>query len=146
MRKIEFDELQQMKRYKYGYQSFILLAVLIMLNSVLNTMGIVWEQYPTNTFILLLTCCVYFISRCIWGDALVGPKDTPVRMTARTGVLVIFSIVIAVVAFGYAVTNLKPPVGEEHGGGSMLFDYTLVMWVVIGVVWVMKRLRDRKAD
>ncbi|MDF2632899.1 MAG: hypothetical protein K0Q85_1495, partial [Caproiciproducens sp.] len=62
MKKIEFDELQQSRRNQYGYQSFILLAILIMIDSVLYGMGFIWMKHPTNTFIILLVGFTYFIS------------------------------------------------------------------------------------
>jgi hypothetical protein len=145
MRKIEFDELQQSRRYRYGYQSFLFLAILLMADSVLYGVGIIWAQYPTNTFILLLTACVYYISRCILGDALVGPKDTPARMTARTAVVMIIAIAAAIILAGYLVMNIKDQPSADNGG-SLLSAYCSVMWVVIGIVFIIKRIRDTKKE
>ncbi len=145
MKKTEFDELQQSRRYRYGYQSFLLLAVLLMTDNVLYGVGIVWAQHPTNTFILLLTSFAYYISRCIWGDAMVGPKETPVRMTGRTMAVILIAAVAAVLTAGYAMMdgNFKPTEGK---GDSLLFPYCLAMWAVIGIVFIIKRIRESKTD
>ena len=145
MKKNEFDELQQSRRYRYGYQSFILLAFLLILDNILYSVGIVWEQHPVNTFILLLASCAYFISRCIWGDALVGPKETPTKMTARTAVVILIAVVVSVIAVGYAAITIKIHPSVDRGG-SILFPYILAMWAVVGIVYLIKRFRENKED
>ena len=145
MKKTEFDELQQSRRYQYGYQSFILLAMLIMIDNILYGMGIVWSQHPVNTFILLLVGCTYFISRCIWGDAFVGPKETPKRMAVKTAAVVLFAAAAAVIAAGYALIHLSDKQTSDNSG-SLLFLYCLIMWAVIATVYIIKRVRGNKEE
>ncbi len=145
MKKIEFDELQQSRRNQYGYQSFILLAMLIMIDSVLYGMGFIWMKHPTNTFIILLVGFTYFISRCIWGDALVGPKESPKRMTAKTIGIAIFAVAIAILTMGYLVSyrNMAPSTDND---GSAMTVVCGIMWAVIGVVYLIKRVRGNKTE
>lgn len=145
MKKIEFDELQQSRRNKYGYQSFILLAVLIMLDSILYGIGFIWMEHPTNTFVILLIGFTYFISRCIWGDALVGPKDSPKRMTVKTMGIALLAAVISIVSVGYGLThiNLKPATDK---GGNNLSLFCLIMWAILAIVYITKRFHDSKAE
>lgn len=143
MKKMEFDELQQSRRDRYGYQSFVLLMFLLLADDVLYSMGIVWAEHPVNTLILLLTGAAYFISRCIWGDAMIGPKEKPVGFTVRTVCLMLFAAAAAVLA-GAAIYRNWEPSGPEKGG-ALLFPYCLLMWAVIAAVSVVKRIRGGKA-
>lgn len=145
MRKIEFDELQQGRRYQYGYQSFILLASLLMIDNVLYSLGIIWENHPVNTFILLLTSFAYFISRCIWGDAMVGPKETPVQIKTSVAVVAVVAAIAAILTVGFVSFNLKMK-PSDGGNDSLLFPYCIVMWLVIGIVYLMKRIKTKKTD
>lgn len=146
MRKIEFDELQQSKRDRYGYQSFMLLAFLIMIDNVFYGIGIVWAQHPVNTFILLLTSFAYFISRSIWGDALVGPKETPAKVRTAVAVVVLIAAVAAILAVGYISSYMNLKLSAEDGSGSLLTPYCIAMWAVIGIVYLAKKIRDHKMD
>lgn len=145
MKKIEFDELQQSRRYRYGYQSFILLAFLILIDSVLNGMGVVWLEHPTNTFILLLVGCTYFICRCIWGDALVGPKETPGRFSAKTAAIVVSAATVAVLVTGFALAKGYNQPSAAAGGNELSLVCT-AMWAVIALVYALKRLVKGKPE
>jgi len=145
MKKIEFDELQQSRRNQYGYQSFILLAMLIMIDSVLYGMGFIWMKHPTNTFIILLVGFTYFISRCVWGDALVGPKESPKKMTAKTIVIAMFAVTIAVLTMGYLIPHRNMVSSTDNDGFTMALVCG-IMWAVIGVVYLIKRVRGNKAE
>jgi len=145
MKKIEFDELQQSRRNQYGYQSFILLAMLIMIDSVLYGMGFIWMKHPTNTFIILLVGFTYFISRCVWGDALVGPKESPQKMTAKTIVIAMFAVTIGVLTMGYLIPHRNMVSSTDNDGFTMALVCG-IMWAVIGVVYLIKRVRGNKAE
>lgn len=145
MKRAEFDELQQSRRYRYGYQSFILLASLLMFDNILYGAGLIWAKHPVNTFILLLTSFTYFIVRCILGDAMVGPKETPVKIKAALAVVAAVAVMAASLAVGIISFNLKIKPSDE-GGGSLLSLYCTAMWAVIGIVYLIKRIKDRKAD
>lgn len=145
MKKIEFDELQQGRRYRYGYQSFILLAFLILIDTVMSGMGIVWMAPPTNTFILLLTGCTYFISRCIWGDAMVGPKETPKKLTAKAAGIIILAAVVAVLAVGFVFSRAQNQPSERVGGNELSLACA-IMWAVIALVYALKRLVKEKTE
>lgn len=145
MKKIEFDELQQGRRYRYGYQSFILLAFLILIDTAIGSMGIVWMAPPTNTFILLLAGCTYFISRCIWGDAMVGPKETPRRLTAKAAGIVILAAVVAVLAAGFVFSRAQNQPAERVGGNELSLA-CFIMWAVIALVYGLKRLVKEKTE
>lgn len=145
MKKIEFDELQQSRRYKYGYQSFILLAFLILFDSTLYSLGIIWMTHPTNTFIILLVGLTYFISRCILGDALVGPKEIPKRMTMKRFAIILFTAIIAILVAGYAVRYLKINPSQDNNG-SIMGLVCLGMWVVLGIVYLIKQIRGSKTE
>ena len=145
MKKEEFDELQLSRRYQYGYQSFILLAFLILIHSTLSSFGFAWAKNPTNTIVVLLIGCTYFISKCIWGDALVGLNRTPRRMALTTAAIIIVAIVAAVIAAGYAMIHPSQPATADSSG-SMLFLYCCMMWAVIGIVYVIKRVRSPKME
>jgi len=145
MKKIEFDELQQSKRNQYGYQSFILLLFLLLIDQVVSGISAVWAQYPPHTIIFVLAGCTYFISRCVWGDALVGPKETPRKMTVRAAVIIL-TAVVAALAVGLVMLLNSNDRGSSssHGGGLSLFSYCMVMWGVIGIVYLIKRIRSNK--
>lgn len=145
MKKIEFDELQQSRRYKYGYQSFIFLAFLILFDSTLYSLGIIWMTHPTNTFIILLVGLTYFISRCILGDALVGPKEIPKRMTMKRFAIILFTAIIAILVAGYAVRYLKINPSQDNNG-SIMGLVCLGMWVVLGIVYLIKQIRGSKTE
>lgn len=146
MKRVEFDELQQSRRYQYGYQSFIFLAFLLLIDNVLYGIGIIWSQHPTNTFILLLASFTYFISRCIWGDAFVGPKQTPKKVSMAVAAVVLIAAVAAVLAVGFISfhVNVKAPPADE--GGSLLSVACVAMWVTIGIVYVIKQIKNRNTD
>ena len=145
MGKIEFDEMQLMLRYKIGYQSFLFLAILIMINVILSGMGAHWAESPTDTFILLLSAFTYFISRCIWCGALIGPKDTPKKFTLKTFLLAVLAMAAAVIITGYLVTKAPPSIPSD-GGGLQLFGYCLAMWAIVGIVALVKHMKDKKSD
>ena len=145
MGKIEFDEMQLMQRYKIGYQSFVFLSFLILANVVLNGLGIKWAESPTDTFILLLSASAYFISRCIWCDALVGPKDSPKKFTVRTFLLIVLSMTVAVMITGYMLSK-RPSSMPSDGGGQQLFLFCLIMWVIVGIVSLIKHIKDKRGS
>jgi hypothetical protein len=147
MKKIEFDELQQSRRYLYGYQSFILLLFLLLIDQVISGISTVWAQYPSHAMILVLAGCTYFISRCVWGDALVGPKETPRKMTVRAAIIVLIAVVAAIVGgLALVMSSNGRESAPSHGGGSSLFLYCMVMWAVIGIVYLIKRIRGNKEE
>lgn len=145
MKKIEFDELQQSRRYKYGYQSFMLLAILILIDTVLYSMKVIWAPHPTNTFIVLLVGFTYFISRCILGDALVGPKENPKKMSIKWACAALFAAVIAILIMGYMVSH-RSVVSSANNDGSIMGVVCLGMWVVLGMVYLIKQIRGRKTE
>nr|WP_319489152.1 hypothetical protein [uncultured Caproiciproducens sp.] len=145
MKKIEFDELQQSRRYRYGYQSFILLAFLILADTAISGMGIVWIAPPTNTFLLLLAGCTYFICRCIWGDALVGPKENPKRLTTKAAGMIILAAAVAVLAAGFALSRVHIQPSADTGGDILSFA-CLTMWAIIALVYALKHLVRGKSE
>lgn len=145
MKKVEFDELQQSRRYRYGYQSFIFLAFLLMFDDALYSVGLVWAQHPVNTFILLLASLTFFISRCIWGDAMVGPKSSPAQIKVASAFVIMLAVVIAGMAIGFFSFHLKLTPPKDGNGGLMSFA-CLMMWVIIGIVYVVKRVRTSKTE
>lgn len=146
MKKIEFDELQQSRRYRYGYQSFVLLSFLILIDTFIGGLGFVWMEPPMNTFILLLAGCTYFICRCIWGDALVGPKETPRRVTAKTAAVIIVAAAAAVIVAGYGLvrSSYQFSAGTGGSGGPLTLACT-VMWSVIALVFAVKHFVKRNS-
>ncbi len=145
MKKEEFDELQQSRRYRYGYQSFILLAFLLMFDNILYGAGLVWAKHPVNTFILMLVSMVYYISRCILGDAVVGPKTTPLKGKVTAAAVAIFAVIAASLAVGLASFRLNVK-SSDGGGGNLLLPVCGAMWVVIGIVYLVKHVKDRNAE
>jgi len=146
MKKIEFDELQQSRRYKYGYQSFILLSFLILIDTIFYSFGFIWVKHPTNTFIILLVGSTYFISRCILGDAVVGPKEIPRQMTAKTAAVVLLTMVVAILIVGYLISHRSIIPSSTDNDGSVMGVVALGMWVVLGIVYLIKRIRGGKAE
>jgi hypothetical protein len=145
MKKIEFDEFQQSRRYQYGYQSFILLLFLLLIDNVVSGISTVWSQYPSHSFILVLVGCTYFISRCVWGDALVGPKETPKKVTGKIAAIVLGAVVVAVAA-GFVLVRVSIDKSQVHSGGSEIFSYCLIMWAVIGIVYAVKRACGHRTE
>ncbi|MCX7614237.1 MAG: hypothetical protein N2Z65_00610 [Clostridiales bacterium] len=145
MRKKEFDEMQQMLRYKIGYQSFLILAFMILAYVILTDFRIMKIENSTGLFILLLISLTYFISRCILSNALVGPKETTMKFTIKTFSLVLLSMTTAFLLIGFFSLKTSPS-APSGGGGQQLSLVCLIMWAVIGLVTLLKRYKDRKND
>jgi hypothetical protein len=143
MKKTEFDEMQMQLRHKIGYQSFMLLCLLIMLDNILYGMGIIWINHPTNTFILLLVSLTFFIVRALWRDALVGPKDTSKKFSFRVFLFVLLSIIIAGIVAVAAKVNFNI---TADGGGMLLSVCCFLMWAIIGIVYLIKQLAKSHAN
>lgn len=66
----EYDERQKLVRYKTGYQAFLLLCVLLVLDGLLHEMTSLRWGIPLIRYTMMFgLCMIYFVSVCIWRDA-----------------------------------------------------------------------------
>lgn len=114
MKKESFDEMQTQKRNQIGNQSFSLLAILLMLDTLLYNLGIRWIEYPTNVFIIVIICCGIFVIRTAFNNALVSPRHKPGKT-----IVFILTVTILSMAAAFGLGKLINPTELINKGSNV---------------------------
>jgi hypothetical protein len=140
--------MQVQRRNKIGNQAFMLLFYLLMIDIGLYGFGFRWLKYPTNVFIIMLSCMTYYLVRIIWNNAYIGPKtaDKPI---GRKLVLI-----VAIAAFTSAVTVfisqknfIKTQAIEESDNGALiLFVLSIVSMIIALVVSIISKKQNNSDE
>ena len=97
MLKQQYDERQMQRRNKLGYQTLLLLIVLLMGDVLAYNMGFRWVEYPTNILVIVSICsCVFLIRSAIY-EVLVAPNTNVKNNASLT--IAMMGITMAIIAF-----------------------------------------------
>ncbi|WP_028274690.1 DUF6773 family protein [Atopococcus tabaci] len=78
----EYDEYQKFIRYKNGTQAFLLLSILLFLNSLLNSLNVQWgETYSIETLFLLEISIGYYVLKNTYQGAFFDKYENPKRQS-----------------------------------------------------------------
>ena len=144
MKKELFDEMQTQKRNQIGNQSFSLLVILLMLDTLLYNLGIRWIEYPINVFIIVTVCCGIFVVRTAFHNALVSPKHKPGKT-----IVLILTVTILSMAAAIGLGKLIHP-GELANKGSDVGTILLevISWgtlIAAAAIYFIKRHLENKS-
>lgn len=144
MRSNQFDEMQTRKRNEIGNQTFSLLVILLMLDTLAYNLGFRWMKYPTNVFLIVLVCCgVYFIRSVLHG-AFAAPgqkRGKTISMTLGIMALSMAAVTIVSSLFGRSGSTEK-----SQGGGLLLAAVSGGILLVGVVIQVVKNRKERREE
>lgn len=148
MRNNELDEMQLLTRNKIGNQAFMLLVYLLMIDIGLYGFGFRWLQYPTNVWIILLACMMYYTIRIIWLRSFVGPQQSNQRIARKTRYLIgVTGLVGAVTAFIWQKYFMKAPATNGDDNSAMiLLVFSIVMLIILAVVSSIAKWQSNNDD
>ncbi len=147
MRKNELDEMQIQKRNRIGYQSFELLTCLILLEMVLNGLGVKWLPYPTNIFLITLVCNSIYLIRVVWHKSLAGPKSQGKSFTWKLIFIGGFSALLAgFLIFLFTGNGLKGTEtdGDNGLGAIILFSCSIAALIALALINIISKRQDKE--
>lgn len=148
MRKNELDEMQVQKRNRIGNQAFMLLFYLLIIDIGLYGFGFKWLKYPTNVFIIMLSCMTYYLVRIIWNNAYIGPKAA----NKLSGKKVIFIVAIAMAISAMIIFISKKnfiktqPIDGSDNGALILFVFSSVSLVIALIVSIISKRQNKDEE
>lgn len=125
----QFDEMQTQRRNQIGNQTFSLLVILLMLDTLLYNLGIRWMAYPMDVFIIVLLCCGIFIIRAALSDALVAPKQKKGKSIA----VILSATVLSMAAVTVIGKFVNPSASSATGSG---FGTILLEVISLGALFI----------
>ncbi|MCB8818899.1 DUF6773 family protein [Desulfosporosinus shakirovi] len=148
MSRINLDEMQVQKRNMVGNQAFMLLFYLLLIDIGLSGFGFRWLQYPMNVFVIMLGCMTYYLTRIIWNNSYVGPR--PKNRNKNIGrkialVLGVAAFVAGTVAY-LNMDSLKKPISSGDKGAMILFVFSIVLFIVLGIVSLLTKWQARNDE
>lgn len=148
MSKENLDEMQLQRRNKYGYQAFIILCFLIMIDSFLYGMGLRWLSYPANVFTIMLVCMGYYLIRTIWGNAVIGPKGRDMAAWKKWTIFIVSSVLgVILVVFISQTKIIKIPMNAGNGYEAIiLFIISAASLLLVLTVSLVKKNQNNKDD
>ncbi len=147
MRRNELDEMQMQKRNMVGNQAFMLLFYLLLIDIGLYGFSFRWLQYPMNVYVIMLGCMVYYLTRIIWNNSYVGPR----KETKNVGIIITLVIGLAAIVAGIAMSFMEKnflgiPISNGENGGTILFIFSLVSFVIIVIVGLISKRQTRSDE
>jgi hypothetical protein len=145
MRKNELDEMQIQKRNSIGYQSFMLLTWLILLDVVLDGLGVKWLAYPTNIFLITLVCNSIYLIRVMWHKSIAGPKSQGKHFALNIILIGGISVLVAaLLIFLFTQNGLNETdfTGDNGLGAIILFSCSIAALIAIVLINIISKRRD----
>ena len=153
MNKSGLDERQQATRNKIGYQTFMLMTYLLLIDISLSGFDIRWIEYPTNIMIIITICLIVYLVRLILGNShstAGGPKRKPIFVIVLSVVLAALIIAVLVSLHGNSIIEKT----AVNSNGNSIEDYSAVILfivstgglIVAGIVSLVKKHSDSRRD
>ena len=138
---VEFDERQLEIRSKVFQRGFFLLLTMIITNTFLYNIGIIWTVDNWSYFIIAMLVLSFCLIELIFRDVAFSPRSMKrvSRMMILIGIMGLCLLVFCITApahVGFFENNLISPIG----GGII----TGAMFLTIGVVFVVKQHYNHK--
>ena len=148
MKRNELDEMQLQKRNKIGNQAFMLLNYLLMIDIGLYGLGFEWLKYPTNVWIIMISCLAYYLIRIIWHSSFVGPQQSSKKIAMKTRYLTgAVGFVGAVTAFILQKYFMKAPATNgDDNSALILFVFSIVILIIVAGISIISKLQNKNDD
>lgn len=148
MNKSGLDEMQVQRRNRIGNQAFMLLFYLLMIDAGLYGFGFRWLKYPTNVFVIMISCMTYYLVRIIWNNAYIGPEAANKPVGRK------LAIIIAIAAFTSAVTifisqrNLidTKAIDGSDNGALILFVFSIISMIIALIVSIISKRQNNDGE
>ncbi|SHI52996.1 DUF6773 family protein [Desulfosporosinus lacus] len=148
MSRTNLDEMQVQKRNMVGNQAFMLLFYLLLIDIGLSGFGFRWLQYPMNVFVIMLGCMTYYLTRIIWNNSYVGPR--PKNRNENIGRRIALGIGGAAFVAGTVaylnMDSLKKPISTGDNSAMILFVFSIVLFIVLGIVSLLTKWQARNDE
>lgn len=147
MNKKGLDEMQLQKRNSIGYQAFLMLLYLLMLDAGLYGFGFRWISYPANVMIILSLCAGIYVIRLIAANAFAGPSVKIQKPVLK--VVLIMLLVILISASILVIMNNAGFTSSEQSGymsAPVLFITAAVAILISATTFVIKAKQDKDEE
>ncbi len=147
VKKYHYDEMQNKKRNEIGSQTFSLMIILLMLDTLFYSMGFHWIKYPTNIYFIVVFCSGLFLIRCALNGAFIAPKQNTKISTLNT--IVIMALTMIVITF---LSKFVEPdqsskhIGDSSGLFTIISGLSLLIIIITFVIYLVNHFRENKLD
>jgi amino acid transporter len=139
------DEMQREKRNKIGHQMFLSVFYALLVDIGLYGAGIRWLNYPANVMVILMVCMTVYLIRVIAANAYLPPKVHGRKTVVSLILAGVFSVALAIAAFGL-FKNLPVHQTMETTNDSsalILFIVSAVGLLISLIAAVIKKVNDK---
>lgn len=140
MKHAKYDEFQLAKRHKIGYQSFILMCIIILVNGYVKSRYGVWADPFLESLVLMFLPGLYFSGASIWKNAYLRIHDNAVL------ILLLFGFVGTVNFLSLGVSIFSGTfylIEDGQLGGDSGFVLLTSLFLMMFVLLLVRRRIDR---
>lgn len=136
-----YDEYQLLKRYRIGFQTMIIFALLVGINGFIKEFYIIWAPPIIEGIVLLYIPMFYFILMSLFKDAYLRKLDTGIAMIVIIGLVVIFNLFVIIQSLVYGTFSL---VKDGMLSDGIVLPLLASFFGVILIFMIIKRIKDRR--
>lgn len=136
-----YDEYQKFIRYKYGHHSFLLVLILVFINSWLSLFrDIQWaETKELETMLLIFIAVIYSIVMNTYHGAYFNRKQSP-------KIYAFIFFILGIVNIYLALSPYTPLIVDRKVTLHSLTGVSAILWLSIPAAYLMRRFVDIKRE
>ncbi|HEX2924704.1 MAG TPA: hypothetical protein VHP38_00345 [Ruminiclostridium sp.] len=140
----KFDERQLMERGKIFMQAFLLLALLVFIDSFVKTLGLIWTDYFGSSLITIMSVTCFASIKLILKDSYkgknVGSWNAVVILITVVSILNILKSALDLITGGDSFVKNS----QLSSGGALAISNLFLL--LIAIVYWLKTHMDKKAE
>ena len=139
-----YDERQKSLRYKFGYQAFYVLAVLILVNAYICEFMYEWADTMVAAVIAVMLSIFYFGYRTIFAGAYTGDKVSERRTAILIPVCMVGILASSLYVLPHIIDGRAPLIEDGKATVSFLSVFNTASFVPFTIAYYAKRTRDQR--